>query len=131
VHIVGTKAKVDIAPEEAMSNGGNAKDSAGRDNGNVAAAAQPEQCAEADMHVVSSGEAAHPNVDVGGTQSRPASEAAADPANNSKEGEEQSAHANEDREAAALDTATAAADVLHVEDIWDFKRRQATWHSLT
>jgi hypothetical protein len=32
-------------------------------------------------------------------------------------------------DAAILDAATAAAEQLRVEDVWDFKRKQATWHS--
>jgi len=130
VHIVGSKAKADVTPEEAVSNGV-ATDSAAPDSGDAAAAAQREQSAEAAKDEVSHGEAAHHPADGDGTQSRPASEAAADPATDSNAGEDQSAVADDEREAAALDTATAAADVLHVQDIWDFRRRQATWHSLS
>ena len=31
---------------------------------------------------------------------------------------------------ATLDAATASSEKLRVEDVWDFKRKQATWHSL-
>ena len=128
MHIIGTKAKAAAALEEAVSNGA-ATDSVAPDSGDASAASQPVQSAEAAKDEVGNGEAARPPADVNGTQSCPASEAAADHATDFSAGEEPSALAAVQTEA-ALDTATVAADVLHVEDIWDFKRRQATWHSL-
>ena len=124
VHIIGTKK--DTTSAEAVSNGA---PSGSAPPGAAAAAAQPEDRAEADCAEVNS-EGAQPSSGVDGKHGCPASTAAGHSAMDSKAGEEQDPLADVETEA-ALDAATMAADVLRVEDIWAFKRRQATWHTLT
>ena len=136
VHIIGIKAGsggTEVATADGAANGAaatNDSDSPG------AASTQPEQGGEIVNGTTVHREAADPSTtasaasgttpDVEGLST--AKSAASD--SNAGEVEDDSTVASIKAEASALDTATAAADVLRVQDIWDFKRRQATWHSL-
>ena len=143
VHIIGTKTSA-AGTSVAAVDDSSANGSVGGNNGvslaagaAAAAAARADQTNEAMTGAVGNGNTAEALHD-GSTVQRPSASSAAEelaaPAavateSRASEQEAPNSEASSDADPAALDVATTAADVLGVEGIWDFKRRQATWHS--